>query len=59
VSVRLTEAGRALEAPACAISAQMIDALALDTTQFTELKGQLRTITERVAGPRADAPVQA
>ena len=49
VSVRLTEAGRALKDPACAISAQMIGALDLDKEQFSELKGQLRTITERVS----------
>src|SRR3712207_4320031 len=57
VSIRLTEAGRALKGPACAISAQMIDALSLSTQQFAELKGQLRTITERVA--TAPEPVQA
>ena len=57
VSVRLTEEGRALQGPACAISAQMIDALSLSTQQFAELKGQLRTITERVA--TAPEPVQA
>src|SRR5215218_9485679 len=55
VSVRLTDAGRALEAPACAISAQMIDALALDRSEFAELKGQLRTITDRVSDTRAGA----
>jgi MarR family transcriptional regulator, organic hydroperoxide resistance regulator len=55
VSVRLTDAGRALEGPACAISAQMIDALALDRSEFAELKGQLRTITDRVSETRADA----
>jgi DNA-binding MarR family transcriptional regulator len=49
VSVRLTEEGRALQGPACAISGQMIEALALSTQQFAELKGQLRMITERVA----------
>ena len=49
VSVRLTDRGRALQEPACAISAEMIDALRLSTQQFTELKGQLRTITERVS----------
>jgi DNA-binding MarR family transcriptional regulator len=58
VSVRLTDAGRALEAPACAISAQMIDALALDKSEFAELKGQLRTITDRVSETRADASVR-
>ena len=56
VSVRLTDAGRALEAPACAISAQMIDALALDEDQFAELKGKLRLITARVSDTRQDAP---
>jgi DNA-binding MarR family transcriptional regulator len=56
VSVRLTEAGRELQGPACGISAQMIDALALSTDQFAELKGQLRTITERVSDTE-DAPV--
>ncbi|MCZ2821795.1 MarR family transcriptional regulator [Modestobacter sp. VKM Ac-2977] len=56
VSVRLTDAGRALEAPACAISAEMIDALALNQQQFDELKSQLRLITERVADTRASAP---
>ena len=49
VSVRLTDAGRALQAPACAISGHMIDALALSTDEFAELKGQLRTITDRVS----------
>jgi DNA-binding MarR family transcriptional regulator len=55
VSVRLTDAGRALHGPACAISAEMIDALALNQQQFTELKGQLRTITARVSEARQDA----
>jgi len=49
VSVRLTDAGRALQGPACAISGHMIDALALSTDEFAELKGQLRTITDRVS----------
>ena len=54
VSVRLTDAGRALQGPACAISAEMIDTLALDKEQFAELKGQLRLITERVAETRQE-----
>jgi DNA-binding MarR family transcriptional regulator len=54
VSVRLTDAGRALQEPACAISAQMIDALSLNTQEFAELKGQLRTITNRVSDTRVD-----
>ncbi len=49
VSVRLTDAGRALQGPAGAISGHMIDALALSTDEFAELKGQLRTITDRVS----------
>ncbi|MCZ2815815.1 MarR family winged helix-turn-helix transcriptional regulator [Modestobacter sp. VKM Ac-2984] len=53
VSVRLTDAGRALQGPACSISAEMIDALALNQSQFDELKAQLRLITERVAETRA------
>jgi DNA-binding MarR family transcriptional regulator len=56
VSVRLTEAGRELQGPACAISAEMIHALDLDKEQFAELKGQLRQITERVAETRQNAP---
>jgi DNA-binding MarR family transcriptional regulator len=56
VSVRLTDAGRALQEPACAISAQMIDALSLNTQEFAELKGQLRTITERVSDTRQGVP---
>ena len=57
VSVRLTEAGRALQAPACSISAEMISALDLDREQFAELRGQLRTITERVAESPQDVRV--
>jgi len=56
VSVRLTEEGRALQAPACAISAEMIDVIALDESQFSALKGQLRLITDRVSGTVQDAP---
>jgi MarR family transcriptional regulator, organic hydroperoxide resistance regulator len=48
VSIRLTEAGRALEAPACSVNAGMITALDLDRTEFSRLKDQLRIITERV-----------
>jgi DNA-binding MarR family transcriptional regulator len=54
VSVRLTEAGRALQGPACAVSADMIDALHLDREEFTELRDQLRVITERVNEPPRD-----
>jgi DNA-binding MarR family transcriptional regulator len=55
VSVRLTDAGRALRAPACSISAEMIGALDLDKQEFTELRGLLRTITERVSSTRESA----
>jgi len=55
VSVRLTEAGRALQAPACAISAEMIGALDLDKREFGELRDLLRTIAERVATTRESA----
>jgi DNA-binding MarR family transcriptional regulator len=54
VSVRLTEAGRAMQGPACSISAEMISALDLDREQFAELRSQLRTITERVAESQQD-----
>ena len=55
VSVRLTEAGRALQAPACAISGEMIAALDLNQEQFAQLREQLRKISERVAVPRQSA----
>jgi DNA-binding MarR family transcriptional regulator len=58
VSIRLTEAGRALEAPACRISAEMIDALAMNAEEFTQLKNQLRVISQRVAASPA-APATA
>jgi MarR family transcriptional regulator, organic hydroperoxide resistance regulator len=50
VRVRLTDAGRALEQPACGVSAMMIDALDLDVQQFAALKRQLEEITQRVGG---------
>ena len=52
VIVRLTDAGRALEQPACSVSGMMIDALQLSQEQFTELKTQLTAIAQRVAPPR-------
>jgi DNA-binding MarR family transcriptional regulator len=55
VSIRLTEAGRVLEAPACSISAEMIDALAMNAAEFAQLKTQLRVITRRL-GESAAAP---
>ncbi|CCH90468.1 Organic hydroperoxide resistance transcriptional regulator, MarR family [Modestobacter italicus] len=50
VRVRLTDAGRALEQPACDVSAMMINALDLDVAEFTALKHQLEEITQRVGG---------
>src|SRR5215210_637959 len=41
VSVRLTEAGRALQGPACSISAEMIDAIGFDAAEFDHLKQRL------------------
>jgi DNA-binding MarR family transcriptional regulator len=55
VSIRLTEAGRVLEAPACSISAEMIGALAMNAAEFAQLKTQLRVITRRL-GESAEAP---
>ena len=52
VSVRLTDAGRALHEPAFAVNAEMIDALGLDDDQFSELRNQLRIVTDRVTQPR-------
>jgi DNA-binding MarR family transcriptional regulator len=55
VSVRLTEAGRALHGPACTVSAEMIGALDLDKQEFVELRSLLRTITERISTTHAEA----
>ena len=52
VRVRLTDAGRALEQPACDVSAMMINALDLDVAEFTALKRQLEEITQRVGSTR-------
>ena len=59
VSVRLTDAGRALHDPAFAVNTAMIDALDLDEEQFAELRDQLRIVTERVTQPRAEARADA
>ena len=52
VRVRLTDAGRALEQPACGVSSMMIGALDLDVQEFAALKRQLGEITQRVSGSR-------
>ena len=54
VSIKLTEAGRALERPAAAVSAEMIDALSMSKSEFIELRKLLHVITERVSTPKAD-----
>ncbi len=54
VSIQLTEAGRALEGPACSVSARMIDALAMDKEDFVELRNLLHLITQRISTPADD-----
>jgi DNA-binding MarR family transcriptional regulator len=49
VRIRLTEAGRAMEQPACGVSGHIIDALALDPARFAVLKRELDELIERVA----------
>jgi MarR family transcriptional regulator, organic hydroperoxide resistance regulator len=56
VSIRLTDAGRALEGPACSVSADMIAALAMDKDEFVALRSLLHLITERVSSPGEVAP---
>ena len=50
VSITLTDAGRALQAKAVAINAEMIEAIAFCSDEFDELKASLRLVTERVNG---------
>jgi DNA-binding MarR family transcriptional regulator len=54
VSIRLTDAGKALEGPACSVSADMIQALGMDEDEFVALRSLLHLITERVGAPRED-----
>ena len=56
VSIRLTDAGKALEGPACSVSADMIEALSMDKDEFIALRSLLHIITERVSAPRETAP---
>ena len=51
VSIALTDAGRALQDKAVAISAEMIDAIGFDAGEFDDLKSRLRLLTQRVTGP--------
>ena len=50
VSIGLTDAGRALQAKAIAVSEEMIGAIGFDTSEFDDLKSRLRLLTERVNG---------
>jgi DNA-binding MarR family transcriptional regulator len=47
VHIRLTDAGRGLERPACSVSESMISTLDLDPEQVSALKRQLELVTER------------
>lgn len=48
VSIALTDAGRALQDKAYAISEEMIGAIGFDHGEFAELKARLQTVIERV-----------
>jgi DNA-binding MarR family transcriptional regulator len=48
VAIALTEAGRALQEKAGAISEEIICALDLDREEFADLKAKLNLVTERV-----------
>ena len=48
VSIALTDAGRALQEKAGAISEEIICALDLDREEFADLKAKLNLVTERV-----------
>jgi MarR family transcriptional regulator, organic hydroperoxide resistance regulator len=48
VSISLTDAGRALEQKALAISEEMIGAIGFDNGEFEELMQRLRLLTDRV-----------
>jgi len=48
VRIQLTEAGRALEQPACGVSEMMIGVLGLGSAEVLQLTSRLETITARV-----------
>jgi DNA-binding MarR family transcriptional regulator len=50
VAIALTDAGRALQARAFAISEMMIGAIAFEVSEFDDLKARLRLLTDRVSG---------
>lgn len=49
VRIQLTDAGRALEQPACGVSAMMIGVLGLQSAEIDQLKSRLETITARLS----------
>ena len=53
VAIALTDAGRALQDEAIAISEEMIGAIGFDNDEFAELKGRLQLLVERVNGGEA------
>lgn len=53
VAIALTDTGRALQGRAVAISEEMIGAIGFDSGEFTDLKGRLEVLTERVNGGEA------
>lgn len=50
VAIALTDAGRALQEKAIAVSEEMIGAIGFDTGEVAELKGRLELLTQRVNG---------
>ncbi|WP_068877694.1 MULTISPECIES: MarR family winged helix-turn-helix transcriptional regulator [unclassified Phenylobacterium] len=53
VRLRLTDRGRALEGPACAVPAQLLAASGLDLAAVTRIRGELAALNEALA--RAEA----
>jgi DNA-binding MarR family transcriptional regulator len=50
VAIALTDAGRALQEKAIAVSEEMIGAIGFDSGEVAELKGRLELLTQRVNG---------
>ncbi|MGY2064306.1 MarR family winged helix-turn-helix transcriptional regulator [Blastococcus sp. SYSU DS0619] len=53
VAIALTDAGRAMQDKAEAISEEMIGAIGFDAGEFDDLKSRLRLLTDRVNGTAA------
>lgn len=49
VRLRLTDQGRALEGPACAVPAELLGASGLDLAALTRIRGELATLTAALA----------